>query len=581
VESLGFRVVASSANGRAWIRLFVVGWPWLLALVVMLPVLAPGYVLSYDMVWFADLPLRADALGAGSQLPRAVPSDAVVAILDEVVPGQVLQKVLLLGVLGMAGTGLMRLMPDALPARLAAAALYVWNPFVAERLVLGHWPLLLGYAALPWVVQAAVDLGRATPRAWARLTLLLGVAAMSPIGGLMVGLVALVFAVAFAARRRRVAIVVVLTVLAVNAPWIVSGLVHGGGASDPSAVEMFDLQSEGRLGRLLSALTLGGIWNREVVPESRQGLLAAVLSIAILCVAILGAVEWWRRSRRCALAAGICTIVAVAVAIAGWLAPHGVAWLVEHVLAAGLLRDGTRLLAVLALAEAFAFGLGVHALSTRLRSAAAAAFVATAGLIMPLVAMPDLAWGVASRLEPIDYPEEWDEVVAAVDQERLEGVAVVLPFTAFRAPDWNGARPVLNPLAKAFTRTTVVNDDLMVSGTRIEGEDPRSARVQALLGEPEGLRRLPELGIGIVVVDGDPGADVRRQLADATSILTTAQFSVYELDGAVRAADRPSSVVVAIGWGMLIGTLLAALWGVFRGTSSSWRVVRRGDATLR
>ncbi len=38
---------------------------------------------------------------------------------------------------------------------MVAVTVYVWSPFVAERLVLGHWPVLVGYAVLPWVVDAA------------------------------------------------------------------------------------------------------------------------------------------------------------------------------------------------------------------------------------------------------------------------------------------------------------------------------------------------------------------------------------------------------------------------------------------
>src|SRR5439155_1159758 len=45
-------------------------------------------------------------------------------------------------------------------ARLAAGVFYTWNPFVAERLIIGQWALLLGYAGLPWVLRAAHGLGR-------------------------------------------------------------------------------------------------------------------------------------------------------------------------------------------------------------------------------------------------------------------------------------------------------------------------------------------------------------------------------------------------------------------------------------
>jgi hypothetical protein len=229
---------------------------------------------------------------------------------------------------------------------------------------------------------------------------------------------------------------------------------------------------------------------------------------------------------------------------------------------------------VVALAEAVAFGLGVQVLSSRLRVATAAAFIATGGIILPLVVMPDFAWGVASRLEPVDYPDGWDEVVAEVNREDLDGDAVVLPFTAYRAPDWNGVRPVLNPLGKAFARQTVVNDDLIVSGVRIEGEDPRAASVQALLTERDGLRRLPEQGIGVVVVDSDPGAELERQLRDATPVTAVAGLSVYRLDGPLRPWVRPSWIPVAIGWGVSVGTVIAALWAAWRGTSSRRRGVR-------
>jgi hypothetical protein len=120
------------------------------------PALGPGYVLSYDMVWVPDLALRPDFLGLGSGLPRAVPSDAVVAVLDELVPGMALQKLMLLSALMLGGLGATRLIDrGSLTAQLGALTLYQWNPFVAERLLIGHWPLLLTYAALPWIVAEA------------------------------------------------------------------------------------------------------------------------------------------------------------------------------------------------------------------------------------------------------------------------------------------------------------------------------------------------------------------------------------------------------------------------------------------
>src|SRR5262245_49866779 len=185
----------------------VVGlWPWLLSLAICAPLLAPGYVLTYDMVWVPDLTVHRDTWGLGTALPRAVPSDLVVAVVDEVIPGQIVQKLIILAALGLAGTGAARLCVGRGPvAALAAARLSVWNPFVAERLGLGHWPLLVGYAALPWIVVAGRRLREGTWSAWSALTLGLAASAISPVGGvlgLLVGLASQVGGEAESRRRR-------------------------------------------------------------------------------------------------------------------------------------------------------------------------------------------------------------------------------------------------------------------------------------------------------------------------------------------------------------------------------------------
>ncbi len=245
-------------------------WPWVLSLVILWPLLRPGFVLSYDMVFVPDLAFRSDFLGLGTGLPRAVPSDALVSLLDELVPGQLLEKALLLGALVLAGSGARRLVPsDNLTAQLAATSLYVWNPYVAERLGIGHWPLLLAYASLPWLLDAARRT-RAGEAAIPTMVLWLALASTSAAGGV----IAAVFALACVAGRGPAALkrslLVAACALAVNAPWIVAGALHGSGAlSDPRGVEAFAARAEGLLSLPLTVLGLGGIWNAEVVPASR------------------------------------------------------------------------------------------------------------------------------------------------------------------------------------------------------------------------------------------------------------------------------------------------------------------------
>ena len=169
-----------------------------LAVLVLGPLLVRGYVLTYDMVFVPRLELGRGLLGLDVAVPRAVPADLLVALAGRLVPGDLVQKLVLAGVFVGAAAGAARLVPSPRPAaRAAAAVLYAWNPFVYERLLLGHWGLLVSYAALPWVASSALDLRLGARGAVRRLVLTLAVAAAgSPTGGLLATALALCIAVA-------------------------------------------------------------------------------------------------------------------------------------------------------------------------------------------------------------------------------------------------------------------------------------------------------------------------------------------------------------------------------------------------
>src|SRR3954453_13793052 len=268
-------------------------WACVLALLLLGPALGPGYVLSYDLVWVPHLDLRGDFLGFATSLPRAVPSDAVVAVLDDLVPAQPLEKLALLLPLVAAGTGIARLVGGSTTARLTAVTLAVWNPFTAERLGMGHWTVLAGYGVLPWLVlagRATRRTGRVPASAW----VLTALGSLSASAGLVSALTLLVSGISSPRRLGRAALPLVPCGLAGNAPWVVAGLLHAGSATAGGA-SVFSLHGEGHLPAPLAALGLGGIWNAQVVPTSRTTFLSWVSLALLVALAAVGVRAWARR----------------------------------------------------------------------------------------------------------------------------------------------------------------------------------------------------------------------------------------------------------------------------------------------
>src|SRR5207245_2158640 len=97
----------------------------------------------------------------------------------------------------------------------------------------------------------------------------------------------------------------------------------------------------------LAALTLGGIWNAQVVPASRQSFLQWLVLLLLVGLAVLGARAWWTghgRSRATRLL--VLRGLGLGVAVVSWLVPEAGYWLARTIPGGGVLRDGGRSLAL-------------------------------------------------------------------------------------------------------------------------------------------------------------------------------------------------------------------------------------------
>ncbi|WP_051133576.1 hypothetical protein [Nocardia paucivorans] len=556
-----------------WTRWIPAGYSALLALFVTAPLLGPGHLLLRDAVSTPRSYLTDSALGLGDAAPRAVPQDALLAALSSFVDGALVVKAILVVALWAAGFGaavLSRQLIDApVATQLVASTLTIWNPYIAERLLQGHWSLLTGYAALPWTAAAVVRLRNGRPGSWAAVTGCLAAAGLTPTGGLLAG----VLAVSLVGRRRILPMTSV--VAAVCLPWLVAAAVSGVAAepSDPAGVSAFAARAEPGLGTLGSLAGLAGIWNAEAVPNSRTTPLAAVGTALLLLVVALGvrAVaaddddRVRTRARRTLLLLAAAAIILPALAAT----PPGISaleWLVGQVPGAGLLRDTQKYVALAVPAYALCAAATCRVPLARLfRGDSAPAVVrGTAMVFIALLILPlaDLGWGVAGQVRAIRYPNAWREVAQRLDGP---GDVAVLPAGMFRRFPYSGSAPVLDPAPRMLPRDVLQTGELPVHGRTVAGEGARARMVEDLLlrgGPPEELARL---GVGWVLVENtSPGplGDSRATLAALEPVHTTADLDLYRVPG-VRAepgATHRGLVVAAhIGWAVLLFAPLLAL----------------------
>lgn len=500
--------------------------------------MAPGYLLLRDAVSTPRSYLSDAALGLTQAAPRALPQDFLIALVSPVLDGGVLVKMLLIGGLWLAGWGAARLvaqvLPDVgIPGQCVAVTLAIWNPYVAERLLQGHWSLLVGYGCLPWV--ATVILQR---RHW-QAVFWLALAGLTPTGLLLATVVALVCCRGF----RSVA--VTLTAAAGAAlPWLVAAVVADSLSPTAGAgVSAFAARAEPGLGSLGSLAGLGGIWNSQAVPDSRTTLFALLATGVLLAVVAVGLPAAIRRPEaRPLLVLAVAAVVLPAILATG----PGLAALesvVRAVPGLGLLRDGQKWVA-LAVPGYLLAAAGVARLG---RSAA------VVGCVALVAVLPDLAWGVGGQVRAVQYPSGWSTVAAMINADPRP--VAVLPPDSMREFPWAGDAPVLDPLPRWVSADVLASGDLVIGGQTIPGEGVRGREATQQLLDGASARELADAGVGWVVVEGGSAP------VDLPVAYRDGDITLYEIGGsAPPAPGRPLLIAAHLVWlGLLVAGAVGAL----------------------
>jgi hypothetical protein len=549
------------------------GYALALALLVVAPLLSPGYLLLRDAVSTPRSYLSDTALGLVSA-PRATPQDFAIALASHGIDGGLVVKALLVVGLWLAGWGAARLVGQVLPesgagGQFAAVTVAIWNPYVGERLLQGHWSLLLGYGCLPWVATSVLALRSAEKFSWPTffgLAFWMALAGLTPTGLILAAAVGLVCVAAPGAGSPRwlCAAVTVADAVVAALPWLTAAVLGLSSADDIWArapgIAAFAARAEPGLGTLGSLASLGGIWNGDSVPASRATLFAVLSAVVLLAVVATGAVTLThnRTALPLLILAACSVLIPAAMATGpGLAALHAV---VDAAPGLGVLRDGQKWVALAMPGYALA-GAGAVLVLRRWLRPASAALLCCAALMLSL---PDLAWGVGGKVESVRYPSDWAAVAALINREPAE--VAVLPADTMRRFVWSGAAPVLDPLPRWLRSDVLATGDLSMSGTTVLGEGNRARDVQQLLlagADPDQLRAA---GVGWLVVElGTPGD--MGSAAETFGRLPVAyrgrDLVLYRVGGNTAGAStsRRATVIVAhLAWlAMLIGGAVGAI----------------------
>jgi hypothetical protein len=524
----------------------------LLGIVIGLGVCAP--VLNGDRLFLLDWSFGPHvvisspaALGLNGGVTTGIGGSIAMALMNRVIGGAS-TWLPMLAFFPIATVGAGRLAGRSKWSRVAAGTLYAVNPFVFNRLYVGHLALLMGYALLPFAVNAARrSISSPTIRWLVPALWWAGLTSLSPHFAWIYGLILLgVVIVDLATKRNPLRIVVGWFTTCVGAFALLSAyiILPNSSTNLPTQVgavslDLYRTNGDPHLGLFANVAALYGFWRSGPGPELPKDAIIGWPFIMFAILVIVGVGIWYAvRSRpipdepespddnselarssyqssldkkilsaedtehsaqfdqrRLAFLLLFVGVVGYFLALGnqgptGWL----FLWAYNHVPFFSIMREPQKFLMLLALAYAVFFGWGVERLTQSDLSLSRFGALATAvflSVVLPLGYCATIFDGLAGQITSSPLPSAYqqaDELMGAG-----AGNVLVLPWHIYMEYPFTDGRVVANVGPTTFRRNVISGDNVQADDVETQSTSPRSAYLQQLFDDGNKTKEFGEL----------------------------------------------------------------------------------------
>lgn len=483
-----------------------------------------------------------------------------------------------------AALGAGRLTGGSSWARIAAGSLFAVNPFVFNRVFVGHVALLVGYALLPYAVGALLVSPHRTVLFWPIPALWWAVlTGFSPhfawIYGVVVAGVFIVELFSHSVARRRLSLWFLFVLGAFSAmsaylllPHFVTRLSTQLGTT---SLNLYQTTPDPHWGLYFNVASLYGFWRLGPGPVLAKSVLLGwpLFMVAILAVVFTGASVALRRqklnsgntassmvnpttSERVLLkhssAGNERTLqgerrrlapLLVIVGVGGYFLSLGsqgptgwlFTWSYRHVPFFALMREPQKFLMLLALSYAVFFGWGVERLRERglaTSNRSQTLVLALVAVALPLSYTSTMFWGLDGQIASSTVPGSYQRADAMMGNG--PGQILALPWHLYMSYPFTSNRVVANIAPSSFRRSVISGDNVQSQGVATQSTSPRSAYLQQLFADGNQLHffgaLVAPLGVRYVILE--KSVDWRAyawldQQKDLTKVFNTSSLEVW------------------------------------------------------
>ena len=476
-----------------------------IAFIIILPFLRGTYVFFLDWIpepnhfWLLE-----------SFYGKIVPygGSLVLCLIDHFIPASISHELLIFLMLFLSAYSAYNLAPTkSTPARFFAALLYMLNPYTYVRILAGHWHIFFAYAILPLALKSFIDLLKEkSNKRMVEFILLLTFVGFNA-HTLIIAFIAMGVIFLFWLERER-SIDAIKTVATagifftlLNAYWLIplataKDTVVSNIGSEDLAVFAPRIES---FSALFTIASMHGFWRDGYVYAKDFLPFWQVLFVFILFLAVHGFISYYKDER-----IGIYVRSFAVIAVIGLLLAAGIQspfsetfrWLFDHTPLIRGMRDSHKFVTLLVLVYAYLGALGVEDFykgikSRKERGKYIAIVVVALALITPPVYSFTFFDGFAGQIKPCDYPEDWYEVNAFLNQDEQDCSVLFFPWHLYMDFKWvaNKDKRIATPAQCFFDKPVISGKNVEIGAIYRQMYSPEQLYMDSLLWKRENINK--------------------------------------------------------------------------------------------
>lgn len=501
------------------------------AVVILWQMLWPGYILTLDMVFTPKMRFFL----AGGDFYNTLPVNYFLKFLNLFLEGWIVEKIILFSLFFCLGYLAFKFLPvpDKYFSKYWAALFYTVNPFVYERILAGHWRIILAYAFLPPFLHYLIKFGRERRGkdafliflwlliiGFSSLHFLVMAALVSGIYLIFIFLKNIISDKKKATALLKWSLIGGLIFFVISSYWLIPHLLN----KSPSIVSTFDnshwqafaTASDARLGTTLNVLALYGFWG-EGQPWANYFLwpkdnfifwsIVAVLLFFIIGAGIYSSLKN-KESRFLGFGFLILSVSAFIFSCGlGQTIFRGLnLWLFENIDFWAGFRDTQKFSAWLALGYAYFGAIGLAAIMGYLEKIK---FKFSKQILIILFLIPifytyTMIGGFARQLQPVWYPSDWFRVNDILNRDTSDFKVLFLPWHQYLSLDFNNNLITANPAKKFFDKPVIQGENMEIGGIFSQAGGDENKEIEMLIfdknkSSEEIIAELKERGVKYIV----------------------------------------------------------------------------------